>query len=57
MKAVKIIAECLVDLDRVSVCVLMSTLLVDIFIFLRSKLEEIPGEVVSEKGHKDSVTN
>ncbi|KAK7447107.1 ornithine aminotransferase [Stygiomarasmius scandens] len=36
MKAVKIIGECLEDLD---------------------KLDEIPGEVDSEKGHTDNVTN
>ncbi|KAJ7805965.1 ornithine-oxo-acid aminotransferase [Mycena leptocephala] len=36
LRAVKIIGECLVDLD---------------------KLDEIPGEVESEKGHVDAVTN
>lgn len=57
LRAVKIIGECLVDLDKVRVCVHLGfswVLMVATSVF---QLDEIPGEVESEKGFKNAISN
>ena len=56
MKAVKIIEECLFDLDKVRDYACSCLLLCfDRVSFLQ--LDDIPGDEGSEKGHVDDITN
>lgn len=55
MKVVKIIEESLVDLDKASY--VPNNMLRPNHLHLSTQLDEIPGEVESEKGHQDSLTN
>jgi ornithine--oxo-acid transaminase len=55
MKVVRIIEESLVDLDKASFT--PDSMLRSNHLHLLTQLDEIPGEVESEKGHQDSITN
>jgi ornithine--oxo-acid transaminase len=54
-RAIKIIEECLEDLDKVSLCLRVQALMVAEW--STAQLDEIPGEVESEKGFKDALSN
>lgn len=54
-RAIRIIGECLEDLDNV--CIMFSLLGISSNLRSSFQLDDIPGDVGSEQGHTDIVTN